>query len=52
LGCEAVAHFRHRVTVLDLLVRVPTLVRDFDYEFRHLSGYFHWVSKRNALGSV
>ena len=35
LRSEAVAHLRHRVTLLNLLVGMPAFVGDFYNEFRH-----------------
>src|SRR5580700_5111159 len=49
---KTVAYLGHRVALLDLLVRVATLVREFDDEFCHFPVLFAAFRARYLLGSV
>src|SRR5258708_28879350 len=49
---KAIAHLIHRVSLLDLLVGVPTLVREFYDKFRHVPVLFSPGLTHYLLGSV
>ena len=52
LSGKAVAHLRYRITLLNLLVRVSTLVREFYDELCHFAVGLRAVSDALPLGSV